>query len=417
MNVASWLEELPDTLRSIRPEDLLSSNLTTSPSQVERQKRARSSSRQPSPSKRRRADVDDTDQRTSVTSDISISDRTKLRSSASNPSRQVSPTRDIFNQLRLAKPAIICEPQASGFIPNAVLSLRKRLTDGFGQKIIPRGLESRIRASDPAGAEDIPDSAYFDSTHISDTALDAMWRDLEEIRLEARYCDIYGKDENAWCLDVVQPILRSSLKDKPQLQLTNVQSQQIDGDLLPIVKNNLTRINKKADYSFSFSCRDPEVCDLYERVSLGGPGYQLSHTTDAFTKRTILFSGIEVKADDGGKKEALAQLAIWLSANLERLVRLGELVQGTPVLDPTNWLFPTVGHTVIGHDWFTYIAYRVGNEVHVVGPISSVLVDTRSTYGILKLRDLEHRVNEYAISEYWPWIRKEVLYPLATLGE
>ncbi|KAE8407142.1 hypothetical protein BDV37DRAFT_280398 [Aspergillus pseudonomiae] len=373
------------------------------------------SSRQPSPSKRRRTDVDDTDQRTSVTSEISISDRTKLRSSASNASRQVSPTRDIFNQLRLAKPAIICEPQASGLIPNTVLSLRKRLTDGFGQKVIPRAFESRIRASDPAGAEDIPDSAYFDSTHMSDTILDAMWSELEEIRLEARYCDMYGKDENAWCLDVVQPILRLSLKDESKLQLTNVQSQQIDGDLLPIVKNNLTRINKKADYSFSYSCRDPEVCEIYQKVSLGGPGYKISHTTDAFTKRTILFSGIEVKADDGGKKEALAQLAIWLSANLERLVRLGELVKGP--LNPTDWLFPTVGYTVIGHDWFTYIAYRVGNEVHVIGPISSVLVDTRSTYGILKLCDLERRVKEYAVREYWPWIRKEVLYPLATLGE
>ncbi|KAE8380472.1 hypothetical protein BDV26DRAFT_279535 [Aspergillus bertholletiae] len=327
------------------------------------------SSRQPSPSKRRRTDIDDTDQRTSVTSEISIFDRTKLRSSASNASRQ---------------PAIICELQASGFIPNTVLSLRKRLTDGFGQKVIPRGFEVLILA----GAEDIPDSVYFDSTHMSDAILDAIWSELEEIHLEARYCDMYGKDKNAWCLDIVQPILRLLLKDESKLQLTNVQSQQIDGDLLPIVKNNLTWINKKADYSFL--------------VSLSGPGYKISYITDAFTKRTILFSGIEVKADDGGKKEVLAQLAIWLSANLERLVRLGELVKG--LLNLTDWLFPTVGYTVIGHDWFTYIAYRVGNEVYVVGPISSVLVDTRSTYGILKLCDLERRVKEYTVSEYWPWI-------------
>ncbi|KAE8150278.1 hypothetical protein BDV25DRAFT_172276 [Aspergillus avenaceus] len=418
MNIESWLEKLPNLPPSISPGDLLSLHSTSPLFQVHRKKRAISMppSRQLSPSKRQRTDVDDSDQRTTNASEISISDRTKFRSSASNnTSRQTSPARDIFNQLRLAKPAIICEPQSTGFIPNTVLSLRKRLTDGFGQKVIPRAFESRIRASDPAGAEDIPDSAYFDSAHMSDAVIDALWSEIEEVRIEARHCDMFGKDENAWCLDVVQPVLRSSLKEIPKLRLTNVQSQQIDGGLLPIVRNNLTRINKKADYSFSFSCHDPEVYDLYQRVSLGGPGYQISQTTDAFNKRTILFSGIEVKADDGGKKEALAQLAIWLSANLERLVRLGELVKGASV--PTDWLVPTIGYTVIGHDWLTYMAYRVEDEVHIVGPISSVLVDTRSTYGILKLRDLEHRVNEYALSVYWPWIRTEILQPLATLDE
>jgi hypothetical protein len=45
-------------------------------------------------------------------------------------------------------------------------------------------------------------------------------------------------------------------------------------------------------------------------ISLGGHGYQISQTTDAFTKRGLLFSGMEVKSDDGGKKEELAQLAI-----------------------------------------------------------------------------------------------------------
>lgn len=142
---------------------------------------------------------------------------------------------------------------------------------------------------------------------------------------------------------------------------TSRQSQLIDPDLLPTVKNSLMRISKKADYAYSFSCRDAEVANIYQHISFGGSGYQIGHTTDAFNKRTILFSGIEVKPDDGGKKEALAQLSIWLNANLEKMRRLQVLAQGSQPV-PMN-ILPTVGLTVIGHDWYTYIAYRLENEM------------------------------------------------------
>lgn len=148
-----------------------------------------------------------------------------------------------------------------------------------------------------------------------------------------------------------------------------------------MVRNNLTRINKKADYALAFSCRDPEVSSLYERVSLGGHGYAISQTTDAFNKRTILFSGVEVKPDDGGeKKEALAQLAIWLSGNLEKMRRLGELAKGP--LDQADWLLPTIGYTVVGHDWYVYIAYRLGNEV-VCHPSPSLFAKPNSPFRLL----------------------------------
>jgi len=81
---------------------------------------------------------------------------------------------------------------------------------------------------------------------------------------------------------------------------------------------------------------------------------------DANTKRLALFSGIEVKQENGGKDEALAQLAIWLSAGLENVRRLGELGQKRQYLGEE--LRPTVGWTVIGHDWHTYIAYRASKD-------------------------------------------------------
>jgi hypothetical protein len=104
------------------------------------------------------------------------------------------------------------------------------------------------------------------------------------------------------------------------------------------------------------------VRGFYDKISLGGHGYQISQTTDAFTKRILLFSGMEVKSDDGGKKEALAQLAIWLAAGLEKVRQLGEQVRAEGQ-DSINWLLPSLGLTIIGHDWYIYLAYKVSNEV------------------------------------------------------
>ncbi|KAL3439785.1 hypothetical protein BJX65DRAFT_315415 [Aspergillus insuetus] len=165
--------------------------------------------RDSSPSKRPRLADDRT-----ITSEISLR-------STTTTSRQVSPTRDILNQLRLADPPVVCGPTVSR-TPDSAIVLRKRLTDGFGHKIIPRGLESRIRAFDSLSADEIPETAYYDSSTLSDAALDDLWAELEKICLDASQCDIYGKDENAWCLDVVQPILTSSIQGCQLLQLVSV---------------------------------------------------------------------------------------------------------------------------------------------------------------------------------------------------
>jgi hypothetical protein len=85
--------------------------------------------RDSSPSKRPRIADDRT-----ITSEISLR-------STTTTSWQVSPTRDILNQLRLSDPPVVCGPLTASPMPEFAIVLRKRLTDGFGQKIIPRGLE------------------------------------------------------------------------------------------------------------------------------------------------------------------------------------------------------------------------------------------------------------------------------------
>ncbi|KAL2810106.1 hypothetical protein BJX63DRAFT_444876 [Aspergillus granulosus] len=362
-DIKNWLNQLPGASKTLTTPSILPSPPSTSG--YHHKRRASMASTQHScPSKRHRI-ADD---------------------------RTITPTRDVLNQLRLANPPVICGPLSSSPMPESARTLRKLLTDGFGHNIIPRGLESRIRAFDSISAEDIPGTAYFDSNTMSDAALDKIWHDLKRIY-------------------VVVPILNSSIQGWELLQLISVQSQQIDPSLIPRFKNAIGKI--KADYALSFTCRDPSVQDFYDQISLGGHGYQISQTKDAFTKRVLLFSGVEVRSDDGGKKEALAQLAIWLSAGLEKTQQMREQVKGEGD-DLADWALPNIGLIVIGHDWYAYLAYKVGSEVHVAGPISAIISDTRTIYGILKVRDLIKRVAEYATQIYWPWIRDEILHTLAS---
>jgi hypothetical protein len=97
------------------------------------------------------------------------------------------------------------------------------------------------------------------------------------------------------------------------------------------------------------------VKDTYNNFWNTLPDQTVSQTTDPFTKRVALFSGIEVKQSNGGNTEALVQLAIWLAAGLEKLSRLQGL-HGEK--SDSRVLLPAIGWTVIGHDWNLYIAFR-----------------------------------------------------------
>lgn len=139
--IENWLDQVSSVPLSLAPEP---SSIPTNPQSragIRKKRAMSSSSRGISPAKRRRGDGGDSSQRASL---ASVSEP-KLRSTTSTASRSSSPARDIFNQLRLSTPAIICEPQATGFLPEAVLSLRKRLTVGFGQGVIPEGLKVLLK--------------------------------------------------------------------------------------------------------------------------------------------------------------------------------------------------------------------------------------------------------------------------------
>ena len=131
---------------SVRIENWLDqvSGVSQSRAGIQKRRAMSFSSRGISPSKRRRGEGSGSNQMASLASISELPDLTKPRSTSA-ALQSSSQARDIFNQHRLSTPAIIYEPHATGSLPEAVLSLGMRLTDGFGKRIILEGLKVLLK--------------------------------------------------------------------------------------------------------------------------------------------------------------------------------------------------------------------------------------------------------------------------------
>ncbi|GMF69837.1 unnamed protein product [Aspergillus oryzae] len=105
---------------------------------------------------------------------------------------------------------------------------------------------------------------------------------------------------------------------------------------------------------------DNQVSDLYDALTCAGAGDVLSQTTDSHTKRRLLFSGLEVKHENGGKDEALAQLATWIVAGMENTRKLWS--QSSEEVHSYRDLPPMVGWTIVGLGWYTWVTFGATNN-------------------------------------------------------
>jgi len=122
----------------------------------------------------------------------------------------------------------------------------------------------------------------------------------------------------------------------------------------------------------------------------------VSHTTDNFTLCAVLFSGIEVKPENGDQKEAELQMGIWMAASLRKKMELARRAfSGTPVSESKPACNFGVGHdsnetqnpdvnaddpsitallepalAIIGHEHKIYYAYpsSVTGDITILGP-------------------------------------------------
>ncbi|KAI9771741.1 MAG: hypothetical protein M1839_002756 [Geoglossum umbratile] len=361
-------------------------------------------------------------------------------SKSTSPKRSPSPAGKLLNALRTSRPAIDCRALDDRRpVPPSVRSLRKALAKDIGVGIIPTNLKTQLQEVDPEGFDDIPNFAFGSDASKTEGDLKQLWDAVFRIRKAARSCKDYGKDENAWCLGVVQKVLEEVIgaSESSLLELDSVQSQLIDPTFLPAVDH--IPVNKKADYALAFTPDNLGIGSLYNKLSLGGHNYTLSHMSDTYTSRIAIFCGIEVKSTAGSETEALAQLAIWSAGALENLRKLGcfGLKKRGERYDrySCDQLLPIPGWTIVGNEWRLYIAYKSDSDesdaerteedendptgidqsnmrVSVVGPISALNASTNSYHEIFKLLDLVKRVDAWARDVYWPWLEEQILRPL-----
>lgn len=140
------------------------------------------------------------------------------------------------------------------------------------------------------------------------------------------------------------------------------QSQRIQTSLLSRTASN-DLVERKSDFVFSYSHLNQITSEIYNKLARIGLRDKLGHTTDSYTKRTALFSGIEVKPSDGGHAKAKLQLSVWLSASLRNKERLARMVTQELAI-PNNGadenqrdVLPEPGITTVGHDHQVYYSY------------------------------------------------------------
>ncbi|KAL4885946.1 hypothetical protein BJY04DRAFT_119748 [Aspergillus karnatakaensis] len=316
---------------------------------------------------------------------------------------------DLLRELPLSSPSLHFGRPEDVPLPDSARSLRQSLSLDFGLGVIPALFKDRIFSEAPHEAIDIPASAFYDPTDLTSDDIYALWKDVQEVYDNAAEAEQYGQDKNAWCSEVVHLILRRSIERCTKLQVKDVHAQDIDPAFLPRLLSTVT--TSRVDYTFAFSRRDPQVHEVYHNFRNTSPDETISQTTDPFTQRVALFSGFAVKDSNGGNTEALVQLAIWLSAGLEKLSEL----QALSAKPDNSELLPAIGWTVIGHDWKGYIVFRGCHEgkdrIYVDGPIESLSASTRTYYGIFKLINLFRKLALYAEEVYWPWMKAGILLP------
>jgi hypothetical protein len=111
-----------------------------------------------------------------------------------------------------------------------------------------------------------------------------------------------------------------------QSQTINPQYLSLVPSPLPSNPDKLAPVERKTDFVFSYShLPSPGFESLYDRLRAAN-NVEVGHTTDTFTKRTALFSGIEVKPMSGDKAEAELQISIWMAASLRKKAELAKWV-------------------------------------------------------------------------------------------
>jgi hypothetical protein len=372
-----------------------------------------------------------------------LNERITLSSLSAGSKRPASPTRQMV-QLRTARPPILQDSlskpslQVPADVAPRLRALRQRLGRGLTSRFIPACLRSVLETEpdlqSALAVEPIDDDAYDENDERPANQCALIVDRVKDVWQGAMLCTEHRMDENAWCQEVVIPLLDLALilHGRRSFRRASVQSQSINPAYLPRVvdpvSNNEKYIVRKTDYCFSYSYLHPKYAALYKRLRKT----TISHTTDVFTEAAALFSGIEVKPPSGDAVEAQVQVSIWMAASLRKKAELARSAMPTKYdvtsLDEaidvasastrttsSNDRLPDLsaliepGVTIIGHEHKVYYAFLSipivpddpdSGAVSVLGhDVRLSLLTTESVQGIFQLARLYGNILEYGMDE------------------
>ncbi|KAF2240216.1 hypothetical protein BU26DRAFT_573006 [Trematosphaeria pertusa] len=342
---------------------------------------------------------------------------------ASSPRRGISPSRETIATLKDALPPIQTEPFDGAQLPvnrairDKVMAAMERLEPGRVDGWVPRCLQEAIISDNALGVQTFDRHAFIDSPrNLSECdlplreELQYTLKKVKQIYQRARTCKTRGRDENAWCQVVIQPLVELALElaGNGKLLLQSVQTQAIEPGYLSTDSKTGRRLDQKADFTLSYSHEASDLAALYARLPPRNSA--VSHVSDAFTKTTALFSGIEAKPADGDKSEAEYQISIWMGASL---LKKAELARMAGLSDITSALIEPA-FVVVGHEWYFYLVYlQPTGAVHVLEHGSC---STNSVSGVFKILRVLRNVVEYGLEGFEGGLEAKVGYWGGFLG-
>jgi hypothetical protein len=351
----------------------------------------------PGSPKRRKGDDYDITPSQSVShagSVMELNERTTLSSLSAGSKRSMSPTRQ-KTLLRTAHPPILQDPLSNPSIPvpadvaPRLRALRQRLGRRLTSRFIPACLRTELEkepAFQTALVHEPIDNDAYDESDERPAELCALVVDRAKAVLQGtQLCTTYNKDENAWCLDVVIPLLDLAimLHGRDTFRRESVQSQSIQPTYLPRAVDPLSHTEKylfrKTDFCFSYSHLHPKYAALYDRLQ----NATISHTIDNFTQAAALFSGIEVKQPNGGAVEAQVQVSIWMAASLHKKAGLARWAipakRNVPSLDEAIDVASTSARATSPSDRLLNLSALIEPGVTIIGPEHKVYYAFLST--------------------------------------
>ncbi|KAH7119534.1 hypothetical protein B0J11DRAFT_440129, partial [Dendryphion nanum] len=236
--------------------------------------------RSESPKRRRTEDVDDIQPGQSASqlgheTPLPLTERNTFSPPGSRVSSSVkrssSPTRETPIVLRSAWPPVLTE-SLNGLKetpPWHIERLGDRLAEGVDAGFIPHGLQAcelpSVYFNDPeVGYQSIKPADFDHSDMRSAEDLSSIWKVVRTIFLNARDCKDGSRDENAWCDDVVRPLIHLTMElyGNGRWWFQSVQSQSINPLYLstipaptPTDPSRRKPIDRKTDYVLSYSHR------------------------------------------------------------------------------------------------------------------------------------------------------------------